>query len=252
MFIAWKAPRLALAALPLVLVAAVGTLALQPVGVETEAGIAPSPKAGALLSPMQELVFRFPSAVSEAAVHALPPVEGSVTSEGNVVSFKPAEPLRPGAVYRFAVSGTFLDGRRAAAEFSYPVMPLDGELWIYVKLDRVPHEVFVYRGAEPVRRMTASGGKPGFETPQGTFRIQNRGYHFYSQKYGEGAYYWMRIFGNYLFHSVPVDVHGRVIQEEAEKLGCPASHGCVRLSFEDAKWLYGNVPDGALVVIDGV
>src|SRR5690606_28854051 len=111
-------------------------------------------------------------------------------------------------------------------------------------------EVYVFRGEELVRRMLASGGKTGDETPAGTYRIQNRGYHFYSQKYGEGAYYWVRIFGNYLFHSVPVDVHGRVIAHEAEKLGCPASHGCVRLGMEDAKWFYENVPDGSLVVID--
>ena len=60
----------------------------------------------------------------------------------------------------------------------------------------------------------------------------------------------MRIIGNYLFHSVPVDAEGNVIEEEAKKLGCPASHGCVRLSFPDAKWLYDHVPDGAWVVID--
>ncbi len=130
------------------------------------------------------------------------------------------------------------------------VDPLYETLWVYVKLDEERHRVDVYRGDVLVRSMIASGGRPGHETPEGVFRIQNRGYHFFSQKYQEGAYYWVRIFGNYLFHSVPVDIHGNVIKEEAEKLGCPASHGCVRLSFPDAQWFYETVPDGTLVVID--
>lgn len=125
-----------------------------------------------------------------------------------------------------------------------------GLLWVYVELDKGTHWVHVFHGDERVRRMLASGGRPGDETPEGTFRIQNRGYHFWSQKYGEGAYYWVRIFGNYLFHSVPVDREGRIIEEEARRLGCPASHGCIRLRMDDARWFYENVPDGTWVVID--
>ena len=46
-----------------------------------------------------------------------------------------------------------------------------------------------------------------------------------------------------------MDKDGQVIQEEAEKLGQPSSHGCVRLSIEDAKWIYDNVPEKTKVVI---
>lgn len=55
--------------------------------------------------------------------------------------------------------------------------------------------------------------------------------------------------GVYLFHSVPMDRQKNIIQKEAEKLGSPASHGCVHLQVEQAKWIYENIPEGTPVHI---
>jgi lipoprotein-anchoring transpeptidase ErfK/SrfK len=33
------------------------------------------------------------------------------------------------------------------------------------------------------------------------------------------------------------------------RLGINASHGCVRLSLSDAKWIYDNIPSGTTVVV---
>ena len=49
---------------------------------------------------------------------------------------------------------------------------------------------------------------------------------------------------------MPTDENGNYITSEAKKLGKKASsHGCVRLSVADAKWLYNNVTTGTKVVI---
>ena len=32
-------------------------------------------------------------------------------------------------------------------------------------------------------------------------------------------------------------------------LGTPASHGCIRLQVEDAKWLFENCKRGSLVIV---
>ncbi|MEX2355864.1 MAG: L,D-transpeptidase family protein, partial [Thermaerobacterales bacterium] len=85
--------------------------------------------------------------------------------------------------------------------------------------------------------------------PRGRFRLENRGRHFFSERYGQGAYCWVRFQGNYLFHSVPIDRDGEILADEREKLGLPASHGCVRLDMADAEWFYETVPDGSLVLI---
>ena len=37
--------------------------------------------------------------------------------------------------------------------------------------------------------------------------------------------------------------------EEFNKLGTPASLGCVRLQIEDCKWIYDECPSGSPVVI---
>lgn len=64
-----------------------------------------------------------------------------------------------------------------------------------------------------------------------------------------GAYYWIRFYKKYLFHSVPFDENKEMIMEEYEKLGRPASHGCIRLKLDEAKWLYEKLPLGVTVLI---
>lgn len=51
--------------------------------------------------------------------------------------------------------------------------------------------------------------------------------------------YFTQISGNYLFHSVIYDEDGLVIDG---RLGQEISHGCIRLSLEDAKYMYDTIP----------
>jgi len=51
--------------------------------------------------------------------------------------------------------------------------------------------------------------------------------------------YFTQISGNYLFHSVPYNDIGEVMDN---RLGEAISHGCVRLSLDDAKYIYDTIP----------
>ncbi len=64
--------------------------------------------------------------------------------------------------------------------------------------------------------------------------------------YGQYAY---RITGHILFHSVPYKKQSKSSLEwwEYDKLGTDASLGCIRLTVEDAKWIYDNCPKGTQV-----
>lgn len=55
----------------------------------------------------------------------------------------------------------------------------------------------------------------------------------------------------YLFHSVPYheDSPNTLKNEEYEKLGTPASLGCVRLCVRDCKWIFDNIENGTQVNI---
>lgn len=111
-------------------------------------------------------------------------------------------------------------------------------------------KVRIYKNGTVTKEWTASTGVNS-ATPLGSFTIQNRGEWFYSEKYQEGAMWWISFkdWGIYLFHSIPMDREKNVITEEANKLGTPASHGCIRLELDNAKWIYENIPEGTPVNI---
>lgn len=122
------------------------------------------------------------------------------------------------------------------------------DLHLVVSLDH--QRVYVMSGRRVVYTMVCSTGMDG-STPRGDYRIQNRGDDFFNEHENMGAKYWVSWanYGEYLFHTVPTDRSGRYIASEAEKLGRPASHGCVRLSVSDAQWLYRQLPEGTPVSI---
>lgn len=108
----------------------------------------------------------------------------------------------------------------------------------------------VYDNDTLIKEWTVSTGENN-STPLGHFTIQNRGEWFYSEKYQEGAMWWVSFkdYGVYLFHSVPMDRQRNIIEKETDKLGSPTSHGCVRLRVEQAKWIYDHIPEGTPVHI---
>jgi len=59
------------------------------------------------------------------------------------------------------------------------------------------------------------------------------------------------ISSDYLFHSVPYFKANpsSLDMKEYDKLGTPASHGCIRLCVRDSKWIYENCPNGTQVNI---
>jgi hypothetical protein len=111
-----------------------------------------------------------------------------------------------------------------------------------INVDLTNQIVIVYYKGGVLKEMVCSGGTPGNPTPLGNFTTTQKIYYSWLPKYSVGAYYFVRFYGSYLFHSVPFDSSGNMIIEEYEKLGTPASHGCIRLAVEDAKWIYENLP----------
>lgn len=99
----------------------------------------------------------------------------------------------------------------------------------------------------PVKAMVCS---TGYDTPIGTFRTPQkiRWHLLMGDVWGQ---YCTRINKGVLFHSVwyyqkdPSTLSGR----QYNRLGTTASHGCVRLTVADAKWIYDNCPIGTTVVV---
>lgn len=98
-----------------------------------------------------------------------------------------------------------------------------------------------------VKSFVCSTGVDDEETPTGIYTVKDKGEWFFSEKYNQGGKYWVQFSDNYLFHSLPYDKTKTNIVDPT--LGKPSSHGCVRLSEEDSKWLYDNVTRDSKVII---
>lgn len=102
----------------------------------------------------------------------------------------------------------------------------------------------------PYKAMVCSTGKA---TPRsGTYTIPSGSYSRATWGLMVGnvwAQYFTRIKGSILFHSVPYTQRNKWSLEywEYDKLGTTASAGCIRLTVQDAKWIYDNCPAGTQV-----
>ncbi len=101
--------------------------------------------------------------------------------------------------------------------------------------------------AIPVKAMICSTGT---HTPKsGTYTIPQRWRWGVLQDNVYGQFV-TQITGNILFHSVPYTRNydpSSLEYWEYDKLGTPASAGCVRLCVEDAKWIFDNCKNGTKV-----
>lgn len=101
-----------------------------------------------------------------------------------------------------------------------------------------------------VKAFACSCGKPGSETPLGTYTTADK-YEWLKMVDGTYAQYTLRITDQIWFHSVPYTAKdkGALESEEFNKLGTAASLGCVRLSAADAKWIFDNIEWKSMVFI---
>lgn len=154
-----------------------------------------------------------------------------------------------------------ISGLHALAEEENAVTAEQTEINFSIDVDIVNQIVTIYPADMPqteaniVRQMICSTGY-GNSTPIGSFEMcpikydVERQEWYYFTEYEVWAKYASRIQGNYLFHSIlyPNRKSGPT-WASSHALGSKASHGCIRLRVEDAKWIAENCPPGTMVYI---
>lgn len=150
-----------------------------------------------------------------------------------------------------AITGNYTQDETSTSNFKVEVTKQDKNSY-YIKVNCKDQNVVVYVADEdgqytiPIKKMICSTGK---STPtQGVYGVSDR----YEWRYLVGNVYGQyatRITGQILFHSVPYTKKDKSSLEywEYDKLGQPVSLGCVRLTVEDAKWIYDNCKSGTKV-----
>ena len=129
----------------------------------------------------------------------------------------------------------------------------------YVKVNNTANVVTIYtKDSEgnytvPVKAMICSIGTA---TPtSGKYKLngtKHRWHTLFGHTPGTYVYgqYTTAIVGNILFHSVPYTTKGdpsTLEYLEYDKLGTKASAGCIRLTVQDAAWIYNNISTGTIV-----
>jgi lipoprotein-anchoring transpeptidase ErfK/SrfK len=141
-------------------------------------------------------------------------------------------------------SATDATQKEAAAALE-PVKPAGKP--ILVNVDKSTQEMTVFVDGIEEHRWPVSTGTYGYTTPSGNYTASSMNEIWYSKQWDNAP----------MPHSVFFTKKGHAIHgsKEVKKLGTPASHGCVRLSPQNAKTLFTLVKENGLentqVVIAG-
>jgi lipoprotein-anchoring transpeptidase ErfK/SrfK len=120
-----------------------------------------------------------------------------------------------------------------------------GEKWLEISIGQ--QYLWAWEGGEVVLETYVSTGRPGFDTPYGTFYINSKLESQTMEGVLGGEYYnvpdvpWVMYFTD-----VGHAIHGAYWHSN---FGAVMSHGCVNLPLDVAAWMYGWAPIGTRVEI---
>ncbi len=121
-----------------------------------------------------------------------------------------------------------------------------------ILVDRSLCTVFIYEGSQYnwtlIKCCSCCVGKPSTPTITGQYKLKGKGTYFDTQEGGR-CWYFSIIQGNYYFHSVIYDKSPAPVNIKDGTMGQQVSHGCIRLSVDDAWWIYNYMPKGTTVYI---
>jgi hypothetical protein len=120
-----------------------------------------------------------------------------------------------------------------------------GPVWIDINLSS--QYMVVYQGDTVIGETYISSGRAGFETPTGTYYVNNKFKSDDMEGVLGGEYYNVPAVPDVMyFTDVGHAIHGAYWHNN---FGAPMSHGCVNVPLAFAEWLYDISPSGTMVVI---
>ncbi|HUV95072.1 MAG TPA: L,D-transpeptidase [Anaerolineae bacterium] len=135
--------------------------------------------------------------------------------------------------------------------FSFDTRP---ELARYIYVDQGTQHLYVFEEGALVRDIPCSTGLPDPDsyTPAWSGEVgEYWGTFFAYEVYADEAWYLYKSDGSILVHSLPYTLtNGSKVYQDRDALGMrPASHGCIRISPEDAAWFTSWDPGGVAITI---
>src|SRR6516225_4061757 len=118
---------------------------------------------------------------------------------------------------------------------------------IVINIDKTRQQMSVSVDGTPRYLWPVSTGRPGYDTPNGTFKANRMDADHLSQEWNNAP----------MPHTIFFDVRGHAIHgfSDVKHLGLPVSHGCVRLAPPNAATLFALVQSQGMsqttVVVSG-
>ncbi len=124
-------------------------------------------------------------------------------------------------------------------------------------LDRSAHRLGIYTGSAgnwtcyAYWECVVGAAETPTLQPNEEFEIGDRGLYFETWTATQDArcWYWTQIWGLCYIHSQIYDRSSTPTNILDDTMDAAASHGCVRLTLDRAKWIYDNIPSGTKVYI---
>jgi len=148
-------------------------------------------------------------------------------------------PLPPDVVAADLLRAGIDENQLKPGEFLWlPAAQSDNTAPLTIIVDLRGQRAYVYRAGEPIAVTTVSTGRPGRETPTGTFEILQKERMHHSNIYDDAPMPFMQrlTWSGLTLHAGHLP-------------GYPASHGCIRLPEKFARQLFDLTETGGLVVI---
>lgn len=122
----------------------------------------------------------------------------------------------------------------------------------YIWVDTNNTKVYIFEGHSKCwklkKEMLCTVGAPSSPTIKGAHKVGIKGESFIVKDNPSiKCSYFTQINGDYLFHSILLFRNGGIADG---RLGQKLSHGCVRLSIENAKYIYDNIPKNTGIYIN--
>ena len=172
-----------------------------------------------------------------------PKIDGKFTfdAEKNWVVFKPQK-MKIGQLYTITILGS-----RISFKIYYISSGQSYDKSKYIDINLSSQTMRLYQGGKIVSTYQISSGRPGMETPTGTFHILSKSRLLWSTKYSLYMPYSLRFYNGYFIHELPYWPGG--YREGQWHLGIPVSHGCVRLGIGPAERVFNFTNIGTKVII---
>ena len=184
------------------------------------------------------------------------PVSQPVTEKNTNVKKEMDNFKQPEQVFDEDKEAVVEDNRRAYPKWQgnrkKPVKDYDYS----IKVNKTTNTVTIYIKEEdgkltPYKAMVCSIGRAGHDTPEGKGYKTSDYYDWRLMVDNTYGRYAVRFNGSIMFHSVPYykSKKDSLEWQDYNKLGSPASLGCIRLAVADAKWIFDNCKRGTEVEV---